>query len=57
MMRYATWLLLFAGLFAGGRTMSAQDASNRKPVKPGIEVLFEKRLDLIRGKRVGLITN
>jgi len=26
-------------------------------VKPGIEVLLEKRLDLIRGKRVGLITN
>jgi uncharacterized protein YbbC (DUF1343 family) len=26
-------------------------------VKPGIEVLIEKRLDLIRGKRVGLITN
>ena len=26
-------------------------------MKLGIEVLFEKRLDLIRGKRVGLITN
>lgn len=26
-------------------------------VKPGIEVLLEKRLDLIRGKRIGLITN
>ncbi|MBM3293432.1 MAG: DUF1343 domain-containing protein [Candidatus Aminicenantes bacterium] len=26
-------------------------------VKPGIEVLLEKRLDLLRGKRVGLITN
>jgi uncharacterized protein YbbC (DUF1343 family) len=26
-------------------------------VKPGIEVLFEKRLDLVRGKRVGLIAN
>jgi len=26
-------------------------------VKPGIDVLLEKRLDLIRGKRVGLITN
>lgn len=26
-------------------------------VKPGIEVLLEERLDLIRGKRVGLITN
>ena len=27
------------------------------PVKLGVEVLFEKRLDLIRGKHVGLITN
>ena len=27
------------------------------PVKLGVEVLFEKHLDLIRGKRVGLITN
>jgi len=29
----------------------------RPPVKLGVEVLFEKRLDLIRGKRVGLLTN
>ena len=26
-------------------------------VKAGVDVLFEKRLDLLRGKRVGLITN
>jgi uncharacterized protein YbbC (DUF1343 family) len=26
-------------------------------VKPGVEVFFEKHLDLVRGKRVGLITN
>lgn len=29
----------------------------RLPVKLGVDVLFEKRLDLIRDKRVGLITN
>jgi len=29
----------------------------RPPVKLGDEVLFEKHLDLIRGKRVGLVTN
>lgn len=29
----------------------------RLPVKLGDEVLFEKRLDLIRGKHIGLITN
>jgi uncharacterized protein YbbC (DUF1343 family) len=27
------------------------------PVKPGVEVLCEKHLDLLRGRRVGLITN
>ena len=26
-------------------------------MKPGIEVLLESRLDLLRGRRVGLITN
>ncbi|NIO47815.1 MAG: DUF1343 domain-containing protein [Candidatus Aminicenantes bacterium] len=29
----------------------------QKNVIPGIEVFFESRLDLVRGKRVGLITN
>ncbi|HEY2082583.1 MAG TPA: exo-beta-N-acetylmuramidase NamZ domain-containing protein, partial [Verrucomicrobiae bacterium] len=32
-------------------------AATRPPVKLGVEVLFEKNLDLIRGKRIGLITN
>jgi uncharacterized protein YbbC (DUF1343 family) len=32
-------------------------ASPRPPVKLGVEVLFASHLDLIRGKRVGLITN
>jgi uncharacterized protein YbbC (DUF1343 family) len=31
--------------------------TQRPPVKTGVEVLFQQRLDLIRGKRVGLITN
>ncbi|HEV2453270.1 MAG TPA: DUF1343 domain-containing protein [Verrucomicrobiae bacterium] len=35
----------------GGRTAPIA------PVKLGVEVLFEKHLDLIRGKRIGLITN
>jgi len=29
----------------------------RPAVKPGIEVLVEKRLDLVRGRKVGLVTN
>jgi len=31
--------------------------TNPAPVKPGVEVLLDKHLDLLRGKRVGLITN
>ena len=37
--------------------MPIPKTSSRPPVKLGVEVLFEKHLDLIRGKRVGLITN
>ena len=36
---------------------SAKSTDPRPPVKLGDEVLFEKHLDLIRGKHVGLITN
>lgn len=47
--------LLIAGvLLAGFNTMAK---TNHPPVKLGVEVLFEKHLDLIKGKRVGLITN
>jgi len=31
--------------------------SRQVVVKPGVEVLFEKHLDLVRGKRVGLLTH
>ncbi len=34
-----------------------KNSSRRPPVKLGVEVLFEQRLDLIRGRHVGLITN
>ena len=44
-----------ATLLAGCTTMNTKNS--RPPVKLGVEVLFEKRLDLIRGKHVGLITN
>ena len=46
-------LLLFAFI------MNCAPLSGKKPsvVKPGIEVLVEDNLDLIRGKKVGLITN
>jgi len=32
-------------------------SSQHRPVKLGVDVLFEKHLDLVRGKRIGLITN
>lgn len=38
-------------------TTSKKDSPARPPVKLGDEVLFATRLDLIRGKRVGLIAN
>src|SRR4051812_37116017 len=49
---------ILAVLLAGCSTMSIQKtAVAPPPTKIGVEVLFEKRLDLVRGKRVGLITN
>src|SRR5208282_2175177 len=59
-MRYSVRLTVcfFAALLAGCQTTPMKTtASHRPPVEPGDEVLFEKHLDLIRGKRVGLITN
>lgn len=50
--------LLFVTLLVGCHDMSkTKNPSTDAPVKLGVEVLFEKHLDLIRGKRVGLITN
>jgi uncharacterized protein YbbC (DUF1343 family) len=50
-------LCLFAALLTGCQSMHQSNSTTRPPVKLGVEVLFEKRLDLIRGKHVGLITN
>ena len=51
-------LCLLAPLIAGCHSMTtAQNPLTRPPAKLGDEVLFEKHLDLIRGKHVGLITN
>ncbi len=49
--------VLSAALLAGCHSMPTQNVATQPPVKLGVEVLFEKHLDLIRGKRVGLITN
>jgi len=47
----------FATLLAGCQIMPSPHSAQPPPVKLGVEVLFEKHLDLIRGKHVGLITN
>jgi len=47
---------LFAMAFQVCRAQST-NGSSQPAVKLGVEVLFEKHLDLIRGKRIGLITN
>lgn len=48
-------LICLTTSLAGCSTMNTK--TNHPPVKLGVEVLFEKRADLIRGKNVGLITN
>ncbi|HEV2691698.1 MAG TPA: DUF1343 domain-containing protein [Verrucomicrobiae bacterium] len=52
-------LIGLATLIAGCQTTNTMQKNNaaRPPVKLGDEVLFEKHMDLIRGKHVGLITN
>jgi uncharacterized protein YbbC (DUF1343 family) len=51
-------LCLLAATFAGCHSMQCcQKSAVRPRVKLGDEVLFEKHLDLIRGKRIGLVTN
>jgi len=51
------FFLCLATLLAGCHTMSTKNSAARPPVKLGVEVLFEKHLDLLRAKNVGLITN
>ncbi|HOI45455.1 MAG TPA: DUF1343 domain-containing protein, partial [Candidatus Aminicenantes bacterium] len=53
-------LVVFAAGFVGGACQSRPGAASRpafQAVKPGIEVFLEKHLDLVRGKKVGLVTN
>lgn len=53
------WLLCLLAAFVGGchSMPTAAKSTAQPPVKLGDEVLFAKHLDLILGKRVGLITN
>jgi len=49
-------LILMTG-FLGCKGHQQSDIPLKKKVKPGVEVFLEKHLDLIKGKKVGLITN
>lgn len=58
MRRFIVLLNLAGVLLAGCNPMPKQVQSpDHPPVKLGINVLFEKHLDLVKGKRIGLITN
>jgi uncharacterized protein YbbC (DUF1343 family) len=48
---------LLGSLLSLGLLFSNGASPYRPIVKPGIDVLLEERLDLVQGKRVGLITN
>lgn len=53
------WLLVVFSVSASCRKeqLSNQLRPGAAAVKPGIEVFLEKNLDLVRGRRIGLITN
>jgi uncharacterized protein YbbC (DUF1343 family) len=48
---------LLIALFSGCGSEHKASAPGHVPVRPGIEVLLASRLDLVKGKKVGLITN
>ena len=56
--RLAVLLLVFAAACRPGeKGRVGREAQIRPPVKPGIEVFLEKYAGLVKGKKVGLITN
>lgn len=52
-------VLILITLFIPAKNISAKmmNKNEKKRVKPGIEVLVEKNLDLLHNKKVGIITN
>lgn len=50
-------LMFFTGTSCRKKEKEGLLGPARLAVKPGVEVLLAKRLDLLKGKRVGLITN
>lgn len=59
-MRTAKFIFILAIFFWSGACQGESPSVSSfedKKVKPGVEVFLEKHLDLVKGKRVGLITN
>ena len=53
-MKISAWFSVLATLLLFSMTLSAQ---YRPVVMPGVDVLLREKIDLVAGKRVGLITN
>lgn len=51
------FLLVISCRLEETKNQTASAESGMPAVRPGVEVFLEKKLDLVRGKRVGLITN
>lgn len=49
--------LAACGLLAGACRAGVPDSARGTMVRPGVEVFLAERLDLVAGKRVGLVTN
>ncbi|SFB39246.1 Uncharacterized conserved protein YbbC, DUF1343 family [Lentibacillus halodurans] len=58
MKKFVTVIVMLMLVMTSSMTTASTDGKNgNKRVAPGIEVLLEDQLDLVRNKRVGLITN
>ena len=53
----AILLAAACGLLAGACRAAVPDRAREAAVRPGVEVFLAERLDLVAGKRVGLVTN
>ena len=50
-------LLLILSVVSCGQGDGEEEPLETVPVKPGIEIFFERHLDLVKGQKVGLVTN
>ncbi len=55
--RFLSYFLVMLPFTSYGVPENKNTSTDFLPVKLGVDVLFEKHLELLRGKRVGLVTN